>query len=124
MKLALWTLCAAGLVATIVAVRLLPQGERLSGARDAIDYLAFGWTDSTQYAPGFSEERFRHIQRGMTREQVLGELGNPLRAVRLGEGGELWYYGWGPPDSNYWLRNLLLSPDGHVESITREFYVD
>ncbi|MBL0378200.1 MAG: hypothetical protein JKP90_00795 [Desulfofustis sp. PB-SRB1] len=50
-------------------------------------YLSFGWetycwwnpTIDTNFAPNYSEERFSLIKQGMTADEVIGLIGEPLK---------------------------------------------
>jgi outer membrane protein assembly factor BamE (lipoprotein component of BamABCDE complex) len=55
--------------------------------------VASGWLrrDSTVYAPGYSEAKFRSVHVGMSREAVVGLLGPPL-SVDPAPGYILWMY--------------------------------
>jgi SmpA / OmlA family len=53
--------------------------------------LKWGPRDSTVYAPGYSEARFRSIRVGMTREEVTRVLGEPL-SIDPAPGYVVWVY--------------------------------
>src|SRR6516225_2484311 len=52
-------------------------------------------SDTTVYAPGYSEDKFRRILPGMTEDDVLRLMGSPLEDESQ-SGSIVWYYG--PPD--------------------------
>jgi outer membrane protein assembly factor BamE (lipoprotein component of BamABCDE complex) len=55
--------------------------------------VASGWfrRDTTVYAPGYSEAKYRLVKAGMSREAVIGLLGPPL-SVDSAPGYILWMY--------------------------------
>ena len=67
-------------------------------------FLAGGYflQDTTNYAPGYSEQKFTSIRIGMNEKDVIGVLGKPLRTS-----GNRPYHEWiyGPP-------RLQISDDG------------
>jgi hypothetical protein len=91
------------------------------------DWLA--WLDCvgehppTRYAPGFSEDRFSKVQRGMTHEEVQWLLGAPLDRMNCAPRGELWCYS--APGTNiphYHQRDILFAPDGKVSQRVKHYY--
>jgi hypothetical protein len=97
-----------------------------NSARDIFDNIVFIFEDRTIYAPGYSEEGFKTIARGMSREQVLAILGEPLRRD-LGTSAmpkEYWRYTEGTADSNYWFRTITFDKKGIVQGVDRHYFVD
>jgi len=60
----------------------------------ATAYLHWGTrSDATIYAPGFSDSKFRRIEKGMSRAEVQSILGKPLTHIEwLMEDESKWYY--------------------------------
>lgn len=85
--------------------------------------LAVGVED-TQYASGYTDGGFRAIRIGVSKEEVLGILGSPLKVWSDDrEGLEIWGYTSTPSDSNYRIR-VVQFRGGVVVGKVSEFYVD
>ncbi len=54
-----------------------------------------GMRTSYGYAIAYSEERFKKVQKGMTRQQVIDLLGRPMAVWKETTGIENWVYGYG-----------------------------
>lgn len=110
----------------------------------AVAYLALGGMESycviwpsidTRYAPDFSERRFARVEVGMTREQVVGLIGQPLGTGRYYSGhpayktagDEVWTYTgdgaawWG---DWAWLSRQVIFRDGRVAQTVYWTYYD
>jgi hypothetical protein len=96
------------------------------------DWLA--WIDTvgehpeTHYALGFSEQSFSKVKPGMTTNEVLHILGEPLSRTpwdlwgpsRL---GQCWDYSESTTNiMNFHMRDIIFNPDCTVEYIGREYY--
>lgn len=68
-----------------------------------------GVADSTQYSSGYSEAAFEQVQEGMTQEEVVQLLGQPLRTHAGHPGLVRWY---GPPGSWVGEDSGLHTPEG------------
>jgi hypothetical protein len=79
--------------------------------------------DDTEYAPGYSDERFRDIEPEMTERNVLDALGRPLDQTITSVGETVWRYSRSRKDSNYHVRSVVLRY-GKVVGTIHEFYVD
>ena len=85
--------------------------------------LALGGED-TQYASGYTDGGFRAIRIGVSKEEVLGILGSPLKLwPDEHEGLEIWGYTSTPSDSNYRIRVVQFRGGVVVDKVS-EFYVD
>lgn len=82
----------------------------------------FLFTFDTEYAPGYSEEAFRAVEIGDSREKVLGLLGQPLRVYGLD--GKVQSYSRSPSGSNYLMRDIVLDSEGRVVEIWKQIYWD
>ncbi|MGD0262257.1 MAG: hypothetical protein ABSD29_21025 [Verrucomicrobiota bacterium] len=120
---------SAVVVAGVCLVGLLVVSSRaaLRAGYDVSDWL--GWLDCvgehppTRYAPGFSEDRFAKVQRGMTREEVEWLLGAPLDKRWWPPWGCLWEYS--EPGTNiphYHQRDILFTPDGKVSQRLKHYF--
>jgi hypothetical protein len=83
---------------------------------------------STEYAPGYSEEGFSQVRRGMTEDEVVALLGP---ALDTGEtqgplGGQLFLARYSRPrgDVSFWERNVLYFADKPVAKVWVGLYVD
>jgi hypothetical protein len=89
-----------------------------------VAFLAFIFlfTFDTEYAPGYSEEAFRAVEIGDSREEVLCLLGQPLRVYGLN--GDVLSYSISPSGSNYLVRAIVLDSEGRVMEIRSQIYWD
>lgn len=83
----------------------------------------------TKYSPGYSEERFRLIQVGSSKEKVVALMGPPLEKKVYGNYSdklreEYWWYSESPTSTHFHHRFLVFSSRGLVKEIGHEFYVD
>ena len=88
------------------------------------------FTGSTDYAPGYSEAKYRRIHVGMREDEVRSVMGEPLRKY-INRGVEVWAYSlprykdkdgiWG--DCNHTVRSFFFKY-GRVIEIYHEFYID
>ena len=119
----------AVIVVVTAAVVLLPLGSTMSryhyGPADAALHLLYNDPAATVYASGFSESRFSQVQPGMSRAEVEGLLGPPLRRWHRDFVDCAWSYSWQRRgDDSFDLRNVIFNRDGTVHVAFREFYVD
>jgi hypothetical protein len=68
-----------GIGVVVVVVTILAAHFVLDGVDGLLWSLVYRPT--TKYAAGYSSASFRRIQRGMTRPEVLGLLGEPLEKI-------------------------------------------
>ena len=64
------------------------------------------WSDSTQYAPGYSARAFRNVKVGMTAPNVYALLGRPLDVHTASGKVYLWYSQ--PTRSHFRDRRIIL----------------
>ena len=110
-----WTIAA--LMATAAAL----QFWLLDGIQGEIASWTLG--EHTEYSAGYSDEGFRRIEPGMSSEEVIRLIGEPLSRGQLQDGREAWRYAWSPTDSSYRVRAMVMEA-GKVVSVSHEFYVD
>jgi len=84
----------------------------------------FFFTFDTEYAPGYSEEAFRIVQIGDSKEEILSLLGQPLRVYDPGLDREVLSYSMSPSGSNYLMRDIVLDSEGRVVEIRSQVYWD
>jgi len=82
----------------------------------------FFFTFDTEYAPGYSEEAFRVVEIGDSKEEILNLLGQPLRVYGLDR--EVQSYSMSPSGSNYLMRDIVLDSEGRVVEIRSQVYWD
>jgi hypothetical protein len=82
----------------------------------------FFFTFDTEYASGYSEEAFRAVEIGDSKEEILSLLGQPLRVY--GIDGEVQSYSRSPSGSNYLMRDIVLDSEGRVVEIRSQVYWD
>ncbi|MGK5094696.1 outer membrane protein assembly factor BamE [Deltaproteobacteria bacterium TL4] len=81
------------------------------------------WED-TKWASGLSEDTFAKIRLGMSQDEVLKLLGEPLRKTCDSSGCE-WVYTWQKTGvDDFDRRDVIFNQIGTVESTRHEFYVD
>lgn len=111
----------------IVALTVL-SALGLCGCREAATTVYEGVSAvaadyETRYAPGYSEEKFREVAVGQSREDVRTRLGEPLRKWKT-LAGERWAYSESPNSGDFWVRQVAFDQRGQVEQIHAELYVD
>jgi hypothetical protein len=84
--------------------------------------FVFFFTFDTEYAPGYSEEAFRAVEIGDSKEEVLSLLGQPLRVYGMDR--EVQSYSRSPSGSNYLMRDIVLDSEGRVVEIRSQVYWD
>lgn len=79
---------------------------------------------STHFAPGYSWLAFRRVQPGMSRDEVVKLLGEPMEVHDTPTQGTSWLYSKSPTGSHYSLRTVAFSNSGVVADVVHEYYVD
>jgi hypothetical protein len=95
--------------------------------------------DTTLYATNYTDKAYRRIQRGMTQEEVLSVLGQPLKVstedhgkwrreetgawMRASATHMLYHWSVSSNDGSYSVRAIEFK-DGRVWSKRHEFYMD
>ena len=78
----------------------------------------------TNWAEGFSEDRFSMIRLGMSQEQVTSILGRPLDQG-CGKTSCSWIYSYQDTGTaDFDRRWILFDYDGKVDEIKNDFYID
>jgi hypothetical protein len=86
--------------------------------------LPLVWDDDTEFALGYSAMEYWSVHKGMTKEEVVARLGEPLvRWRRDSSGEEDWRWTRSPHGSSYRIRSVLFR-EGRVSGTFSEFYVD
>lgn len=114
-RVALGLALSCALAAGIVAAR---HGD------DAAEAALHLLLDDTEYAPDFDEARFATLARGMSEDEVLAAVGQPLEASTARDGRRNARYTRSPSDSNYEVRAVVYDPSGVVSEIVSSYYVD
>lgn len=78
----------------------------------------------TIYARGYNESRFQAIRVGMTTEQVVLELGEPLQKHVDSSGSELWHYSDQYHYESNFDRRWLVFDAGKVICVINDYWVD
>lgn len=91
------------------------------GVHGEVFLKVFG--EDTQFAPGYSDQKFRSLQVGASAAEVRSKLGDPLEAVSTARGGAFWFYSRSPTSTHYRLRAIHIE-DERVQEVIAELYVD
>lgn len=105
----------------LAALGLCGCRETASTLYDGVSAVAA--SQETRYAPGFTEEKFREVAVGQSREDVRTRLGEPLKAWTVAS-SEHWAYSDSPSDGDYWVRRVSFDSSGRVSEVAAELYVD
>jgi len=113
-----------GLLALVLmlALGVLVQLASEDGLAGELFLLTFG--EDTEYAPGYSSEKFHSIEVGDPERLVLAELGDPLEIVESVEReSRVLFFTRSPSSTHYRLRAVRVT-NGEVEKVLSEVYVD
>jgi len=81
----------AAFLGSFFGVMILPKLFYYDYIFDRVQSLYYG--DYTVYPAGFSKGRFYNIKSGMTQEQVINLIGNPIGKTGINENGyDFWTY--------------------------------
>ena len=108
-------LAGVGAVVLTALLAVLP----LDGWPGVLLRLTLG--EDTEFAADYSAFGFWSVREGMTTDEVVARIGQPLERVHLDD--ELWRYSRSPSDTNYRSRSIRVR-DGRVVERRAEFYVD
>ena len=117
--------CAIGSVG-LFAILVLPAIHYNYGASDTINCLVTTGQHATKYATGYTDRAFAQIHGGMTQDEVLRVLGEPLERATWSSWPEgEWKYSQPATSSGpFHLRSVRFAPDGKVSEAFRVFYFD
>jgi hypothetical protein len=102
----------------ILHVTLLDGLDGLLLSRFIVDF------EDTRYASGYSDRAFRAVRVGMSTQEVLGLLGEPLERSRSERSGlDTWRYSVSPSDASYRVR-VIQFLNGLASGKVHELYVD
>ena len=88
-------------------------------------YMIEGFREDTVYALGYTEKNFNKIEIGMTPEQVLELVGEPLK--KSGRDECYWEYTALRENDRcycYWVREVYFGPDKKVSKIDTSYWWD
>ena len=92
---------------------------------DSYLYLLTIGRNATHYGPRYSDSALTKVRIGMSREEVQGILGEPLRRYSYVETNECWRYSLPASQSgHYHNRSVSFSLDGRVIDVYKGFYFD
>ncbi len=99
------------------------DSERLHNKfQDILLYMIEGFQEDTVYAPGYSAENFNKIEIGMTPEQVLELVGEPLKKSEA-----RWDYTALRENDRcycYWVREVYFGSDKKVSKVDAYYWWD
>ncbi|WP_165068781.1 hypothetical protein [Paludisphaera rhizosphaerae] len=109
---------------SIARAMLIVAGVAMVAAspRFLVDAFRFV-SDTTVYAPGYTEAGFESVRLGMKRAEVLSRLGPPLK-TRREAGSVVLSYSGTRVDSSYWMRIIVIGPDEKVAEVVADWYQD
>ena len=106
-------------------VKIREKKAYFSDAGDVFFYTLFLFDDATTFSTGFSEAKFKAIERGQSMQEVHLIVGEPIsKGTNQVTHEEYWRYSQAPPDRNYWFRVVVFGQDGRVKEIDRHYFVD
>ena len=119
------TLCVGCFLGCIILVgtKMYDNRTYYQSIGDAVWHMLFLFDDATVWAPEYSEDRFKHLQIGLSQSNVLEQLGEPLKTWHQSD-REVWWYTSAPPDRNYWFRMVVFDTDRMVTETDRHYFVD
>ena len=81
---------------------------------------------NTQYATNFDESKWKKIEIGQTKSDVVAAIGTPLLVRHeTNTSSEWWHFTrQAEPTANYYFRALLFSKDGKVTKKESSYYSD
>lgn len=83
------------------------------------------YDERTRYAAGYTEEGFRSLKAGVSKDDVLRVLGEPLSRREIAGGRSIFYYSeQATARDNYLVRNVVFDSQGRLLERHAEFYVD
>lgn len=95
------------------------------GLNDAFWRVVWSIDEGTIWAKNFSEEKFSKVKVGMSREDVLALLGNPLNDTNKLNRDRFWYYTrQNSGTSDFDQRWVLFDSNNKVEEIRKSFFID
>jgi hypothetical protein len=112
------------LIATVAATAVIVV--YLWGAKDLIgEVVLFAMGDDTEYAAGFTEEKFDAIRVGDAEDRVLAILGDPIKLVesRSNERTHVLLYATSPRSTHY-RRRVVVIADSVVKEVISDIWVD
>ena len=92
---------------------------------DIICYMIEEFREDTMYAPSYTEKNFNKIEIGMTQEQVLELVGEPLK--KSGRDRSCWEYTALRENDRsycYWVREVNFNSDKKVTKIDAYYWWD
>lgn len=95
---------------------------------NASNHFIFDPYIDTIFSEGFSEEKFHQVNSGMSKDEVLALLGEPLSRDYWGNNPKCWQYStdgkvWPYADFSYYLFQICFNDRGLVEYKTAfEFF--
>ena len=114
--------CGTGLVLFVS----LPAVRHGYGLCDTVACVVTTGQHATRYATGYSDGAISRVRAGMTGDEVLRILGEPLERVTWSSWPEgEWKYSQPATSSgHYHLRTVRFSQDGKVSDVYKLFYFD
>ena len=95
------------------------------GVNDAFWRVVWAIDEGTIWAENFSEEKFKKVKVGMTMEQVVSLLGQPLNSSERCENGCSWSYTkQDSGSSDYDQRRIFFDKNRLVIEVRKTFFID
>ena len=117
---------ATGFLALIVALAW-PAVRQGYGFKDTLACVFTIGRNATRYGAGYSENAFAQIRVGMTQEELLDLLGQPLERVTYPSSWSQmdWKYSQAASRSGHFhLRTVRFTPDGKVSHVFKLLHFD
>lgn len=114
-----------GTVAGLVALLAWPTVRYGYSLSDSYLTLLTTGQNATRYGPGYSDRQLAGVRIGMSREEVLTILGEPLERYSYMESNQCWRFSLpASPSGHYHNRSVSFSQDGRVIDVFKGFYFD
>jgi len=90
------------------------------------NFYSLLFREDTVYTPGYANSKYRSIEKGMTKAEVIGIIGQPFYTNKDSKAKgieERWWYSRSPSDNHYRMREVRFVNDV-VSRKVHYFYVD
>ncbi len=117
--------CTLTTVLVLFGIKMAIPKIRLDGYSGLLFERTSRGSENTRYAPGYTDDKFLSIRKGMTVEEVHDILGAPIRRYVEDHPIETHYllYSDSPTSEDYRIRSISIQND-EVVHIRSSYYLD